>query len=48
MYEHKPGTREVLFDIKEEGKEDAFFYHSERLAIAFALIVSGSGLPIRS
>lgn len=44
---HKSGTREVLFDIEEEEKEDALSYHSERLAIAYALIASDSGAPIR-
>nr|XP_016505184.1 PREDICTED: pentatricopeptide repeat-containing protein At5g43790 [Nicotiana tabacum] len=44
---HKSGTREVLFDIEEEEKEDALSYHSERLAIAYALIASNSGAPIR-
>lgn len=46
-YGHKPRTREVLFDIEEEEKEDALSYHSERLAIAFALIASHSSAPIR-
>ncbi|CAN4076941.1 unnamed protein product [Withania somnifera] len=44
---YKTGTREVLFDIEEEEKEDALSYHSERLAIAYALIASDSGAPIR-
>lgn len=46
-YGHKPGTMDVLFDIEEEEKEDALSYHSERLAIAFALITSDSRVPIR-
>lgn len=46
-YGHQPRTREVLFDIEEEDKEDALSYHSERLAIAFALIASDSCAPIR-
>lgn len=47
-YGHKPRTREVLFDIEEEEKEDALSYHSERLAIAFALLASDStSVPIR-
>ncbi|CAN1841384.1 Pentatricopeptide repeat-containing protein At5g43790 [Linum perenne] len=37
---HNPRTKEVLFDIEEEEKEDALSYHSERLAIAFALLVA--------
>lgn len=44
---HKSGTREILFDIEEEEKEDALSYHSERLAIAYALIASDSSAPIR-
>ncbi|XWS13729.1 hypothetical protein CRYUN_Cryun36dG0063100 [Craigia yunnanensis] len=47
QYGHKPRTKEVLFDIDEEEKEDALTYHSERLAIAFALIASDSSAPIR-
>ncbi|KAF5199189.1 Pentatricopeptide repeat-containing protein [Thalictrum thalictroides] len=46
-YGHKASTREVLFDIEEEEKEVALSYHSERLAIAFALIASCSSVPIR-
>ena len=44
---HRPRTKEVLFDVEEEDKEDALSYHSERLAIAFALVASDSGSPIR-
>ncbi|XVE81688.1 hypothetical protein DITRI_Ditri15bG0085500 [Diplodiscus trichospermus] len=47
QYGHKPRTKEVLFDIDEEEKEDALTYHSERLAIAFALIASVLTAPIR-
>ncbi|ESW15100.1 hypothetical protein PHAVU_007G044100 [Phaseolus vulgaris] len=46
-YGHKPRTSEVLLDVEEEDKEDVLSYHSERLAIAFALIASPSSLPIR-
>ncbi|OAY55680.1 pentatricopeptide repeat-containing protein At5g43790 [Manihot esculenta] len=46
-YGHKPRIKEVLFDIEEEEKEGALSYHSERLAIAFALIVADSSAPIR-
>ncbi|CAK9165045.1 unnamed protein product, partial [Ilex paraguariensis] len=46
-YGHMPRTKEVLFDIEEEEKEDALSYHSERLAIAFALIATDSSSPIR-
>ncbi|KAL1543312.1 pentatricopeptide repeat-containing protein-like protein [Salvia divinorum] len=44
---HRARTREVLFDIEEEEKEGALSYHSERLAIAFALIVTDSCTPVR-
>ncbi|XP_026661172.2 pentatricopeptide repeat-containing protein At5g43790 [Phoenix dactylifera] len=44
---HRPSTKEVLFDVEEEDKEDALSYHSERLAIAFSLLASGSSAPIR-
>ncbi|XP_027169772.1 pentatricopeptide repeat-containing protein At5g43790-like [Coffea eugenioides] len=44
---YKPRTREVLFDIEEEEKEDHLSYHSERLAIAFALMECRSDSPIR-
>ncbi|CAN6439591.1 unnamed protein product [Victoria cruziana] len=44
---YKPATKDVLFDIAEEDKEDALSYHSERLAIAFALIASNAETPIR-
>lgn len=44
---HRARTRDVLFDIEEEEKEDALSYHSERLAIAFTLMAMGSGVPIR-
>ncbi|XP_027366689.1 pentatricopeptide repeat-containing protein At5g43790 [Abrus precatorius] len=46
-YGYKPRTSEVLFDVEEEDKEGVLSYHSERLAIAFALIASPSSLPIR-
>ncbi|XP_015573462.2 pentatricopeptide repeat-containing protein At5g43790 [Ricinus communis] len=46
-YGHKPRTKEVLFDIEEEEKEDALSCHSERLAIAFALMVANSNATIR-
>ncbi|XP_012574292.3 pentatricopeptide repeat-containing protein At5g43790 [Cicer arietinum] len=46
-YGHKARTSEVLFDVEEEDKEGVLSYHSERLAIAFALIASPSSLVIR-
>ncbi|WOK91717.1 hypothetical protein Cni_G00408 [Canna indica] len=42
-----PRTTNVLADIEEEEKETALNYHSERLAIAFALLNSAPGTPIR-
>ncbi|XP_062189011.1 pentatricopeptide repeat-containing protein At4g21065-like [Phragmites australis] len=42
-----PRTSNVLADIEEEEKETALNYHSERLAIAFALLKSLPGTPIR-
>lgn len=40
-------TKQVLFDIEEEEKEDALGRHSEKVAIAFGLLSLGAGLPIR-
>ncbi|GLT25356.1 hypothetical protein SLA2020_004890 [Shorea laevis] len=42
-----PTTTEVMLDIDEEDKEDALYSHSEKLAIAFALLNTPSGAPIR-
>uniref|UniRef100_A0A0E0MC24 DYW domain-containing protein n=1 Tax=Oryza punctata TaxID=4537 RepID=A0A0E0MC24_ORYPU len=44
---HRSSTSSVLFDVEEEDKADTLSYHSERLAIAFALIASDPGAPIR-
>ncbi|XP_045788868.1 pentatricopeptide repeat-containing protein At5g43790 isoform X1 [Trifolium pratense] len=46
-YGHNARTAEVLFDVEDEDKEGVLSYHSERLAIAFVLIASPSGLAIR-
>lgn len=40
-------TNLVLHDVDDEVKEDKLSSHSERLAIAFALINTGDGEPIR-
>ncbi|XVF35585.1 hypothetical protein REPUB_Repub18cG0158600 [Reevesia pubescens] len=40
-------TSEVMLDIDEEDKEDNLNRHSEKLAIAFALINTPPGTPIR-
>lgn len=44
---YTPSTKEVLFDIEEEEKEDALSYHSERLAIAFGLVALDPTVPLR-
>ncbi|XP_058071554.1 pentatricopeptide repeat-containing protein At4g21065-like [Magnolia sinica] len=43
---YMPRTSNVLVDIEEEEKEKALCYHSEKLAIAFALISTPSGTAI--
>lgn len=40
-------TSEVLLDIDEEDKEDVLHWHSEKLAIAFALLKTPPGTSIR-
>nr|GMD62885.1 putative pentatricopeptide repeat-containing protein At3g23330 [Ipomoea batatas] len=42
-----PETSEALHDVDEEQKHDLFFAHSERLAIAFAIINTPAGTTIR-
>ncbi|XP_023734552.1 pentatricopeptide repeat-containing protein At5g48910 [Lactuca sativa] len=42
-----PKTSEVLFDIDEDEKETTLWRHSEKLAIAFGLISTKPGSPIR-
>ncbi|CAM8891530.1 unnamed protein product [Rhodiola kirilowii] len=42
-----PCTSEVLLDIDEEDKEDALNRHSEKLAIAFALLYTPPGTTVR-
>ncbi|KAL9670801.1 hypothetical protein QQ045_008359 [Rhodiola kirilowii] len=44
---HKPDTSPVLYDIEEDLKENMLWDHSERLAIAFALINTRSETVIR-
>ncbi|WCJ43069.1 Pentatricopeptide repeat (PPR) superfamily protein [Euphorbia peplus] len=44
---YSPNTSQVLFDIEEEEKETALYYHSEKLAISFALINTKPGTTIR-
>ncbi|KAL0724508.1 hypothetical protein Bca4012_039107 [Brassica carinata] len=40
-------TKEVLLDLDEEGKVKALSYHSEKLAIAFCLMKTRPGTPVR-
>lgn len=42
-----PHTVNVLADIEEEEKENALSYHSEKIAVAFMLVNTGPGTPIR-
>ncbi|KAL6636857.1 hypothetical protein ACP70R_024429 [Stipagrostis hirtigluma subsp. patula] len=42
-----PDTRYVLHDIDEGAKARALMYHSERLAIAFGLVSTPPGTPLR-
>ncbi|GAU35898.1 hypothetical protein TSUD_383900 [Trifolium subterraneum] len=42
-----PHTENVLADIEEEEKEQALSYHSEKVAIAFMLLNTAPGTPIR-
>ncbi|PRQ52878.1 putative tetratricopeptide-like helical domain, DYW domain-containing protein [Rosa chinensis] len=44
---YKPDTTSVLYDVEEEMKEKMLWDHSERLAIAFALINTRPGTTIR-
>nr|XP_011465424.1 PREDICTED: pentatricopeptide repeat-containing protein At4g37170-like [Fragaria vesca subsp. vesca] len=42
-----PDTKFVLHDVEEEQKEQNLSYHSEKLAIAFGIISTQSGTPIK-
>ncbi|CAN6297652.1 unnamed protein product [Urochloa humidicola] len=42
-----PDTRHVLHDVDEGAKVRALMYHSERLAIAFGLVSTPPGTPLR-
>lgn len=42
-----PDTRHVLHDIDEDAKARALMYHSERLAIAFGMVSTPPGTPLR-
>lgn len=40
-------TNFALYDLEEEEKESEVWYHSEKIALAFGLIVIPPGVPIR-
>ncbi|XP_042519792.1 pentatricopeptide repeat-containing protein At5g66520-like isoform X2 [Macadamia integrifolia] len=42
-----PNTKQVLFDLIEEEKEQALSWHSEKLAVAFGLLITEAQTPIR-
>lgn len=42
-----PDTDFVLHDIDEEQKESSLLYHSEKLAVAYGLLVTPKGMPIQ-
>lgn len=42
-----PNTANVLADIEEEEKENALSFHSEKIAVAFMLVNTAPGTPIR-
>ena len=44
---YTPHTSQVLLDVDEEEKRERLKYHSQKLAIAFALIHTSEGSPIR-
>lgn len=44
---HIPDLSNVLMDVDEQEKEYMLSRHSEKLAIAFGLIATGRGMPIR-
>ncbi|KAF5193869.1 Pentatricopeptide repeat-containing protein [Thalictrum thalictroides] len=41
-----PNTEFVLHDVDEEVKKDMIYKHSEKLAIAFGILVNGTAIPI--
>uniref|UniRef100_A0A1J3CYS6 Pentatricopeptide repeat-containing protein n=1 Tax=Noccaea caerulescens TaxID=107243 RepID=A0A1J3CYS6_NOCCA len=44
---YRPITTQVLLNLEEEDKENALHYHSEKIAVAFGLISTSPGKPIR-
>lgn len=47
MAGHVCSTNEVFFDVEEEEKEKALYFHSEKMAVAFGLIATDKGTVIR-
>lgn len=47
MAGHIARSNEVFFDVEEEEKEKALFFHSEKMAVAFGLIATDKGSIIR-
>ncbi|XP_059626597.1 pentatricopeptide repeat-containing protein At1g08070, chloroplastic-like [Cornus florida] len=47
MAGHVASTNEVFFDVEEEEKEKALYFHSEKMAVAFGLIATEKGTVIR-
>uniref|UniRef100_A0A5B7B7B4 DYW domain-containing protein n=1 Tax=Davidia involucrata TaxID=16924 RepID=A0A5B7B7B4_DAVIN len=47
MAGHVASTNEVFFDVEEEEKERALYFHSEKMAVAFGLIATDKGTVIR-
>ncbi|KAI4328016.1 hypothetical protein L6164_020413 [Bauhinia variegata] len=44
---YKPDTSQVLLNVDEEEKRERLKYHSQKLAVAFALLHTCKGSPIR-
>ncbi|KAE8689426.1 Pentatricopeptide repeat-containing protein [Hibiscus syriacus] len=42
-----PASESVMHEVEEEEREHALRYHSEKLAIAFGLLKTGPGVPIK-
>ncbi|KAF3773331.1 Pentatricopeptide repeat-containing protein [Nymphaea thermarum] len=44
---YSPSTLRISFELSEEDKEQAMYWHSEKLAVAFGLLSTEDGFPIR-
>ncbi|CAA0842377.1 Pentatricopeptide repeat-containing protein [Striga hermonthica] len=42
-----PETKLALYDVEDEEKESEVWYHSEKIALAFGLMVLPPGVPVR-